>query len=80
VIGGDATPRESIAGQCNGCDVLIHGVNTQSAGRLSELATRARPQVLILQREDATSEDELIRRMRAEYRGRFVVGHDLDAF
>jgi ribonuclease BN (tRNA processing enzyme) len=80
VIGGDASPRESIAGQCNGCDVLIHSVNTQSVRRLSELATRARPELLILQREDATSEDELLRRIRAEYRGRFVIGHDLDVF
>jgi ribonuclease BN (tRNA processing enzyme) len=80
VIGGDANPRESIASQCNGCDVLIHGVNTQSVRQLSELATRAGPVVLILHREDATSEDELIRRIRALYRGRFVIGHDLDVF
>lgn len=79
VIVGDPSASASIVEQCNGCDVLIHEVQIRSVRQLSELATRARPELLILH-ADESSEDELMRQMRAVYRGRFIVGHGLDVF
>ncbi len=79
ICGGDPSTSASIVEQCNGCDVLIHEVQIRSVRQLSELATRARPELLILH-ADESSEDELMRAMRAVYRGRFLVGHDLDVF
>ena len=38
VIGGDASPSESIAENCNGCDVLIHEVYTQLGYAKSDTA------------------------------------------
>jgi hypothetical protein len=43
-------------------------------------AQRARPELLILHSESEASEEELLRQIRALYRGRFVLGHDLDVF
>lgn len=80
VIRGDGSPNEAIVRQCNGCDVLIHEVQLPSVRQLSELATRARPELLILHSQSAASEAELLRQVRAAYRGRFVLGHDLDVF
>jgi ribonuclease BN (tRNA processing enzyme) len=79
VIGGGPSASASIVEQCNGCDVLIHEVQIRSVRQLGELATRARPELLILHANES-SEDELLRAMRAVYRGRFLVGHDLDVF
>jgi ribonuclease BN (tRNA processing enzyme) len=55
-----------------------------SSTQLAELATRARPGLLILyhqsyQGNDSTEED-LLNEMRAVYKGRFVSGHDLDVY
>ncbi len=80
MISGEARPRESIVDQCNGCDVLIHEVSAQTARQLGELATRARPELLVLHASDGSAEEDLIRELRGVYRGRFVVGHDLDVF
>jgi ribonuclease BN (tRNA processing enzyme) len=77
VISGEERPSASIIEQCKRCDVLIHEVHMQSVRQLSELATRARPELLILHSRHA-DENELIRRIRAVYAGRFIVGHDLD--
>jgi ribonuclease BN (tRNA processing enzyme) len=79
VIRGDPTPGETIVKQCNGCDVLIHEVQGESVRQLSEVATRARPELLILHSHQV-SENELIRQMSNVYRGRFVIGHDLDVY
>lgn len=79
VIQGDPNPSETIVKQCNGCDVLIHPVQAQSVRQLSELATRARPELLILHSLQS-NENELNRQMRTVYSGRFLVGHDLDVF
>jgi ribonuclease BN (tRNA processing enzyme) len=79
VIRGDASPSEAVVKQCNGCDVLIHEVRAQSVRQLSEIATRARPALLILHSLHA-DENELNRQMRDLYRGRFIVGHDLDVY
>ncbi len=55
-----------------------------SSRQLGELATRARPGLLILYHQSyqftQSTEDDLMREMRAAYRGRFVSGHDLDVF
>jgi len=55
-----------------------------SSRQLGELATRARPGLLILYHQSyqftLSNEDDLMREMRAVYRGRFVSGHDLDVF
>lgn len=55
-----------------------------SSRQLGELATRARPGLLILYHQSyqftESNEDDLMREMRAAYRGRFVSGHDLDVF
>ena len=52
--------------------------------QLGELATRARPGLLILYHQSyqftESTEEDLMREMRAAYRGRFVSGHDLDVF
>ena len=103
VISGDTVPTESVVEQCNGCDILIHEVYTEtgyakaspewqrmrredhtSSRQLGELATRARPGLLILYHQsyqfNESTEEDLMREMRAAYRGRFVSGHDLDVF
>jgi ribonuclease BN (tRNA processing enzyme) len=55
-----------------------------SSRQLAELATRARPGLLILYHQSyqfrESTEEDLMREMRAFYRGRFVSGHDLDVF
>ena len=55
-----------------------------SSRQLSELATRARPGLLVLYHQSyqftESTEEDLLREMRAIYRGRFVSGHDLDVF
>ena len=55
-----------------------------SSRQLGELATRARPGLLILYHQSyqftESTEEDLMREMRAAYRGRFVSGHDLDVF
>lgn len=79
VIRGDSSPSEAVVKQCNGCDVLIHEVRAQSMRQLSEIATRARPGLLILHSLHP-DENELNRQMRILYRGRFIVGHDLDVY
>ena len=79
VIRGDSSPSEAVVKQCNGCDVLIHEVRAQSVRQLSEIATRARPGLLILHSLHP-DENELNRQMRNLYRGRFIVGHDLDVY
>jgi ribonuclease BN (tRNA processing enzyme) len=79
VIRGDPSPSDAIVRQCNGCDVLIHEVQAQSLRQLSELAARARPELLILHSHQS-SENELMRQIGDVYRGRFVIGHDLDVY
>jgi ribonuclease BN (tRNA processing enzyme) len=78
VISSDPDPGESVVEHCNGCDVLIHEVSMQSVRRLADVASRARPQLLVLHPAEGSSEADLVRELRTAYRGRFVVGHDLD--
>jgi ribonuclease Z len=79
VVSGATSPSASIVEQCKGCDVLLHEVDMGSVPQLSEYATRARPELLILHSHHA-DENELIRQIRTVYSGRFIVGHDLDVF
>jgi len=55
-----------------------------SSRQLGDLATRARPGLLILYHQSyqftESTEEDLLREMRAAYRGRFVSGHDLDIY
>jgi ribonuclease BN (tRNA processing enzyme) len=55
-----------------------------SSRQLGELATRARPGLLILYHQSyqfaESTEEDLMREMRAAYSGRVVSGHDLDVF
>ena len=55
-----------------------------SSRQLGELATRARPGLLVLYHQSyqftESTEEDLMREMRAVYGGRFVSGHDLDVF
>ena len=82
VIAGETSSSEAVVAQCNRCDVLIHEVSMQSARRVAELATRARPELLVLhqlgQASDRSSDNQLTREVQPAYRGRFLIGHDLD--
>jgi ribonuclease Z len=80
VIASDSTPAQTVVGQCNGCDVLIDEVQLETARQLAERATRARPELLLLHRKGTASEEQLARRIGNAYRGRFVIGHDLDVY
>jgi hypothetical protein len=46
---------------------------------LDALPTRAPPELLILHSHQS-NENELTRQIRDVYRGRFIVGHDLDTY
>jgi ribonuclease BN (tRNA processing enzyme) len=47
---------------------------------LSELATRARPKLLILYHYSGLSDDEILNDMLTHYKGHFVIGRDLDVY
>lgn len=80
VIASDTSAAQTVVTQCNGCDVLIDEVQMETVRQLGELATRARPELLILHRKGTASEEQLARTIGNVYRGRFVVGHDLDVY
>lgn len=80
VIASDSSPAQAAVGHCNGCDVLIDEVQVETVRQLAELATRARPELLILHRKGTASEEQLARMIGGVYHGRFVVGHDLDVY
>ena len=101
VISGDCAPSPSIIDNCNGCDVLIHEVYSQSgfttrppewkkyhsryhtsSKELAELASKARPGLLVLYHQLfwGTSEENLLKEVQAHYSGKVVSGHDLDVY
>jgi len=53
-----------------------------SSRELAELATKARPGLLVLYHQLfwGTSEEDLLKEVRQEYRGRVVSAHDLDVY
>lgn len=101
VISGDARATPAIARECNGCDLLIHEVYSDSgfatipaarqpyhaqahtsATQLGEIATAARPRMLVLYHQlyFGASDETLLREVRARFNGRVVSAKDLDRF
>ena len=101
VISGDCSPSPAVIENCNGCDVLIHEVYSQtgfakrpaewqkyhsryhtSSRELGDLATKARPGLLILYHQLfwGTSEEDLLKEVRSGFSGRVVSGRDLDVY
>ena len=82
VIAGQASPSDTVVAQCSGCDVLIHEVSVPTARQVGEMATRARPELLILHQlddaSDRTGDNKLTSELRAVYAGRFLIGRDMD--
>ena len=101
VISGDARANTVIARECNGCDILVHEVYSDSgfgtipparqayhaqahtsATQLGDIATAARPALLVLYHQlyfgasDATLLDEV----RSRFKGRVVSARDLDRY
>lgn len=101
VISGDDRPNDAIVNQCNGCDVLIHEVYSDSgfktvpavrqkyharahtsATQLGDMATRARPKLLILYHQlfFGSSDETLLSEVRSRFSGRVVSAKDLDVY
>ncbi|MES3033764.1 MAG: MBL fold metallo-hydrolase [Gemmatimonadota bacterium] len=101
VISGDARANDAIARECNGCDILVHEVYSDSgfttipvvrqayhshahtsATQLGDIATRARPALLVLYHQlfFGASDATLLREVRSRFGGRVVSAKDLDRF
>lgn len=101
VLSGDCAPSPEVARQCDGCDVLVHEVYSQSgferrppewqryhaayhtsSRQLGDIASQARPQLLVLYHQLfwGTAEEDLVREVQQGYTGRVVSAHDLDRF
>ncbi len=97
VLSGDTAPSDEVVKACNGCDVLIHevyGVDSTRTERehfvnghtnayeLGELATRAKPKLLILNHQvnHGVSEDAILRQVASKYSGRVVWAKDLAVY
>jgi ribonuclease Z len=51
-----------------------------TTAQLAELASRAKPKLLVLYHLQAASPDEALREMSARYNGKVVIGRDLDVY
>jgi ribonuclease Z len=101
VLSGDSRANPDIAGQCRGCDVLIHEVYSDaglatlnpvraqyhvqghtSATTLGEIATDAKPGMLILYHQlfFGSTEETLVSEVQSRFKGRVVSAHDLQVF
>lgn len=101
VISGDARANDAIARECNGCDILVHEVYSDSgfttipvvrqayhshahtsATQLGDIATQARPGLLVLYHQlfFGASDATLLREVQSRFRGRVVSARDLDRF
>ena len=99
VISGDTNPTQATIDACNGCDVLIHEVQTPAwtatrperfqrfaakfhttTPQLADLATKAKPKLLILYHYSSLSPEELLADMLSRYAGHFVIGRDLEVY
>ncbi len=97
VISGDTAPTPSMAQACNGCDVLVHEVYCNppgqegsayykaahtSAAELAELASQARPKLLVLYHQllSGCSEATLLQQVQQGYAGAVVSAKDLDIY
>ena len=101
VVSGDCRPSKAIIENCNGCDVLIHEVYSDSgfakrppewqsyhsryhasARELAEVASKAKPGLVVLYHQLfwGTTEEDLLKEVRAGYAGKVVSGRDLDIY
>jgi ribonuclease Z len=101
VLSGDDRPNDAIARECNGCDVLIHEVYSDSgfarvpsarqkyharahtsATQLGDIATKARPKLLILYHQlfFGSSDETLLSEVRSRFSGRVVSAKDLEVY
>ena len=101
VISGDARANPAIARECNGCDILVHEVYSDSgfstipplrqkyhaqahtsATQLGDIATAARPGLLVLYHQAyfSASDSTLVAEVRSRFKGRVVSARDLDRF
>ena len=101
VLSGDSRADSHTANECNGCDVLIHEVYSDSgfatlpalrkvyhaqahtsATQLGDIATRARPGLLILYHQlfFSASDATLLSEVRSRFSGRVVSARDLDIY
>jgi ribonuclease BN (tRNA processing enzyme) len=112
VITGDTAPTQATIDARNGCDILIHEVNTLTAvaarppicqgfaaryhtstERLAELASKAKPGLLLLYHASIvvwpgvrpnfpanSSVEELLDEVQSRYAAKVVVARDLDVY
>jgi ribonuclease BN (tRNA processing enzyme) len=97
VISGDTAPTPSVAEACNGCDVLVHEVYCNppaqggsayykaahtSAAELAEIATQAKPKLLVLYHQlfSGCTEAALLQQVQQKYAGAVVSAKDLDIY
>ena len=101
VISGDTAPTESCVEAAQGCDVLIHEVQSAAGleGRspawqryhssvhtssleLAEMASRAKPELLILYHQlfHGVSERELLLEVQGRYAGPVISGKDPESY
>ena len=97
VISGDTAPSERVVEMCNGCDVLIHEVYSEagferqsryhsnfhtSTRELAEIASRAKPGLLILYHQlfRGSTEGELLAEIQNGYRGKIASAKDLEIY
>lgn len=101
VISGDTRASPAIARECNGCDLLLHEVYSDSgfrqirperrpyhaqahtsATQLGEIATAARPGLLVLVHQlwFGVSDSLLVAEVRSKFAGQVVSAKDLDLF
>lgn len=101
VISGDARANPAIARECNGCDILVHEVYSDSgfttmpairqryhaqahtsATQLGDIATQARPGLLVLYHQlfFTAPDSKLLAEVRSRFNGRVISAKDLDVF
>jgi len=97
VISGDTAPTSSVVEACNGCDVLVHEVYCNppaqggspyykaahtSAAELAEIATQAKPKLLVLYHQlfSGCTEAALLQQVQQKYAGAVVSANDLDVY
>ena len=96
VFSGDTRPTESVVQACQGCDVLVHEAYTgdtkdswmlymkkfhTSATELGELASRAKPKLLVVTHAGyagGSSEADMLADIRKTFKGEVELAHDLD--
>ena len=97
VISGDTRPVDSVVESCNGCDMLVHEVYSgtpggaddaayfssfhTSAQQLGEIATKARPKLLVVWHYvplEQTNPTQMVDEIHRTFHGTVVVANDLD--